>query len=84
MTNHTDEHEVQRKVRSATKLEVGLGVVGIGQLVAVIWFAATLNANVKQLQAVVADLSRTVATIQASAPRIAVLEYRVDQLEKRQ
>lgn len=82
MSEHTNEHEVTRKVRTATKLEVGLSVVGVGQLVTVIWFAATINANVKQLQAVVADLSRTVAAIQASAPRIAVLEYRVEQLEK--
>jgi hypothetical protein len=72
-----------RSVRAITKLEVGLGLAGAVQFAGVIWFAATLNSTVKQLQIVVTELTRNVASIQATAPRTAVLEYRVEQLERR-
>jgi hypothetical protein len=70
-------------VRAVTKLELGLGLAGVVQFAGVIWFAATLNSTVKQLQIVVTELTRNVASIQASAPRTAVLEYRVEQIERR-
>lgn len=72
----------RRSVRAVTKLEVGLGLAGIVQFSGVIWFAATLNASVGQMKSAVADLTRNMAELQSTAPKTAVLEYRVGQLEQ--
>ena len=78
----TPTPDANRSTRAVTKLEVGLGLAGVVQFSAVIWFAATLNASVKQLQVVVAELTRNMATLQATAPTTAVLQYRVEQTER--
>lgn len=69
------------RTRAVTKLEVGLVLAILGQVAAGVWFAATLNATVSQLQVSVAQLAQTVAAIQATAPQMEVLKYRVQRLE---
>jgi hypothetical protein len=82
MTTPDDEQPENRRTRATTKLEITLGLGLIGQFAAAVWFAATLNATVSQMQGAMADIARSVGVMQSEAPRNAVLEYRLTKAEE--
>lgn len=69
-------------VRRTTKLELGLAVglaINFGGVVA---FATTMVAKVDQVTEAVDDAVVEIKTLRSQAPEMAVLRYRVEQLEK--
>lgn len=84
METEEEELEVTRDhvVRKSTKLEVGLAMGLAMNLVAVVWFAATMASKVDNVSN---DLKEAVVEIRAfrgSAAELSVLKYRIEQLEK--
>lgn len=58
-------------------------VVLLSQLIAIIWFAAGLQFAVSKLSDDMVEVKRQIANQSAQAPELAVMRYRIEQLERR-
>ena len=71
-----------RILRRTTKLELGLALGLAMNLVAVVWFAATMAAKVDALSVTVGEAVADLRSIRGQSAEAAVLRYRVEQLER--
>ena len=81
-----EENEVPRQpeftVRRSTKLELGLAIGLLINFGGVVAFATTMVNKVDQVTKSVDEAVVEIKTLRSQAPELAVLRYRVEQLEK--
>jgi hypothetical protein len=70
-----------RTIRQSTRLEVGLALLLASMLVAVVTFGVQIRESVNSVREDVGDALQRIEQIQQQAPELAVLRYRVTQLE---
>lgn len=69
-------------IRKSTKVELGLAAGLTVNLVAVVWFAATMASKVDTVTEQMRDAITEIRAIRSQAPAAAVLQYRVEKLEE--